>query len=146
MLALPLIALAACGGGDTTTSTATSAPAVAASAVPGSAPAGSDLALCQAADGAKKALVKTVSAGADTSGNVPPATAKKALSDLSDALKKMATAGGNSQLAIIAGQVGTEAAKLAATPDPMKADDAAFTKVGDQFDAACKAAGFTTTS
>jgi len=35
---------------------------------------------------------------------------------------------------------------MAATADPMKADDAAFTKAGDRLDAACKAAGFTATS
>ena len=146
LIALPLISLAACGGGDTTATTASSAPAVATSAVPGPVAAGGDIAICQAAEVAKKALVATVSAGTDSSGNVPPATAKKALTDLSDALTKMAAAGGSSQLATIAGQVGTEAKKLAATPDPLKADDDAFTKAGNRFDAACKAAGFTTTS
>ena len=146
LIALPLISLAACGGGDTKTTAATSsASAVATSAAPSAVAAGSDLAICQAAEVAKKALVATVSAGSDSSGKVPPATAKKALADLSDAMATMA-AGGSGKLATIAGQVGVEAKKLSATPDPLKADDAAFTKAGDSFDAACKAAGFTTTS
>jgi hypothetical protein len=143
LLAVSGLSLAACGDPDTTRAapTTSAAPAPAASS---SAPVIlDDLALCKAADGVKTALASSLAAAVNGDGQVPPALAQQAMAQTAQALTAAAGTGANSKVAVALQHLSTEAAKAAASADPMKAvDGTAFTKAGEEFDAACKAAGF----
>ena len=139
--------LAACGGDGTT---AGSQPTGTFSAVPsaaGSAPVATDVEICKSADEAKRAMITALFAGIDGDGNVPPAVSQKVLDQAGETLTKMAESGGDSEVASAVKELGAEVSKAAAAPDPFKAvDSASFTAAGERFKAACKKAGYTTTS
>ncbi len=87
LIALPLLALSACGGADEPTTSAPppvtvpSVPSLPGDAVP-SVPAGAlgDAELCRTINSAKTTLMTTLAAGMDASGKVPPELSQRAMS------------------------------------------------------------------
>ncbi|MER7892933.1 hypothetical protein ABTX15_24235 [Micromonospora sp. NPDC094482] len=146
-----LMALAACGEEDAAT-TAGPSPAVSAapssadvtpSSAPSSPAAGgrSDKELCESAkkvgDDQKAALIAAMQ-----SGEPSPADFKKILTEMSEQMATLASAGGDSDVATAMSSFGAQASKAAAAADPVgAADNAAFEKAGADITAACKAAG-----
>ncbi|WP_320069301.1 hypothetical protein [Micromonospora sp. RTGN7] len=149
------MALAACSGEDTTTtsgsapsaSTAASSAAPSASSAPSSAAADgtSDKKLCESAKKAGDQMKgELVSALQSEGGDVKPSTYKKILTDLNEKMAAVAAEGGDSKVAAALKQFGAEALKAAAAADPgTAAADPGFEKAGEDLTAACKAAGVT---
>lgn len=153
LICVSLLSLAACGG-EGAPSTAGSAPASSAAASSSAAAAGSaspaaagaagdpkDRSLCEATnragEGTKDAFVAAMKSGGDPS----PAVLKKILTDFTKQLTT-AAAGNDSKVAAAVRQLGAEAAKAAAAPNPAEAaGKPEFAKAGTDLAAACEAVG-----
>ena len=143
LLAVSLCSVAACSDAETTGAAPVTTPA----SSPAAPAVADDLTLCKSADGVKTALASALAAGVNSAGQVPPAVAQKAMAQTAQALTAAAGSGANSKVAVALQHLATEATKAAAASDPMKVvDGTGFTKAGEEFDAACRAAGFTPAS
>lgn len=146
LIGVSLPTLAACGGKEAASTAAPAASAATTAAAGSSAAAGTggataaadDATLCRAAKKANQDMVaQSMGSGATPS----PEAVKKALTDLGETLTALAATGGNSKVATAINQYGAAAAKSATAADPRTAEDPALDKAGEDFRAACKAAG-----
>ncbi|MFG1676960.1 hypothetical protein [Micromonospora sp. NPDC049282] len=159
VLACALATLTACGGGDPATEaggTATSASAPAATtpaattpaataSSPGAANTAGDKQLCESVkksgDEMKARLVSAVQAGRD-----PKAEVTKILAEMGRTATTLASTGGDGAAVAALKTFGAENTKAAKAADPSTAADSpAMEKAGADLNAACKAAGVTTT-
>jgi hypothetical protein len=141
LIGVSLMALAACGGKEAASTAAPGAPAATTVAADASAAAdtnsatgaGNDTTLCNAAKNAHLELRKQFT------GSPSPEAAKKALTDMGEALTALAATGGNGKVATAISQYAAAVTKAVAAADP--GDDPAMGKAGEELRAACKAAG-----
>ncbi|MET8041417.1 hypothetical protein ABZU25_11155 [Micromonospora sp. NPDC005215] len=91
----------------------------------------------KASDELKAELVKIATAGEPSAADF-----KKILTELGKRVTALASAGGESKVAVALRPFGAEAAKAAAAADPASAaDNPAYLKAGKDLTAACEAAG-----
>ncbi|WP_405090868.1 hypothetical protein [Micromonospora sp. NBC_01392] len=149
-------ALTACGGEGTSTnadaaatstapapSAATATPSAAASS-PATANAVGDRELCTSAkktsDEMRAKLVTAMQSGGDANTQLA-----KIMTELGQKVSALTKTAGDGEAAAALRRFSVEVTKAAAAPDPVTAaDNPAMAKAGEDFNAACKAAGVTT--
>ncbi|MFI2714179.1 hypothetical protein ACH495_29065 [Micromonospora sp. NPDC018662] len=147
-------ALGACGGQDTSTNAdaaatptapapSASTPSPAASS-PAAVTTVSDRELCASAkktsDEMKAKLVTAMQSGGDTNTQIA-----KIMTELGQKVSALTRTAGDGEAATALRRFSVEVTKAAAAPDPATAaDNPAMAKAGEDFNAACKAAGVTT--
>ncbi|HET9516608.1 MAG TPA: hypothetical protein VFO77_02655 [Actinoplanes sp.] len=135
-----MLALAACGTESTTATPA--APATATTTAQAAADTGNDKEVCTAAEEAKKAMVKALTAALTEEAD--PGAISKVLTDYEKSVSAAVAGAGDSAVTSAAKATAAAAAAAAADSDPLAATDKPdFAKPGTDLAAACKAAGVT---
>ncbi|GLY06905.1 hypothetical protein Acsp01_72840 [Actinoplanes sp. NBRC 101535] len=150
LIGVSVFALSACGGTDTTSTDAAAPTATTSAAAPAAeattsaaaaAPAASDKELCAAAEKVSKEFKNEILEVFKSGGDVTPEVGKKLYTQLATGLSE-AAGSGDSAVATAMKQMADEAAKGAASANPVEdGDTKEAEKAGAALTAACKEAG-----